>query len=473
MASSLLFVLFFLILISPVRSLSIPTAGFKEYISFKSINEYISHLATISTLPKGFSVGSSRFTFTPTEVDASLPMNLTIIKLDQPTESFAAMFTSNQFPGGPIIVGKDRMANSKVLQAVVINNKISNVCPGSGISDRGVGDSDEICRSVAEYLQLESKNVVIPSSTGIIGWRLPVSAIKEAIPHTISSLQSESALPAAMGITTTDRYPKVRSYVSKGNTPWSIVGIAKGAGMIEPNMATMLCYIMTDLAIDRQCLQKRLEIATSKSFNTISVDGDQSTSDTVLAMSSNVYDCYEEKEFQDALNEVCIGLAEDIVRNGEGTQHVIKVTVTGAPSDLFARDLGRFVSNSNLVKCAINGCDPNVGRIVGAIGSFLGKFENGMEYTKGLSVEINKQKIFADGAFSLNPQIENILSDSMFKAQLYPDNIPEIDRNYPTHDLTVDIDISLNYDTANTGVCTVIGSDLTKDYVEVNADYRS
>ena len=455
-------------LLHSVRSLSL-SRGF----TFKSNSEYISHLETIAKLPKGFSVGSSRFFFTPTEVDASLPMNLTIIKLDHPTESFAAMFTSNQFPGGPIIVGKKRIATSNVLQAIVINNKISNVCPGSGVSDRGVGDSDEICSSVAEYMQLESKNLVIPSSTGIIGWRLPVSAIKNAIPDTAMSMQAESALPAAMGITTTDRYPKIRSYVSKRGVPWSVVGIAKGAGMIEPNMATMLCYIMTDLDVKRNHLQEHLEIAVSKSFNTISVDGDQSTSDTILALSSNVHACYDSKEFQDALNEVCCGLAEDIVRNGEGTQHVIKVAVKGAPSDSFAKELGRFVVNSNLVKCAIYGCDPNVGRIVGAIGSFLGKFEDGSKYTRGLSVDINDQNIFADGAFSLNPTLEKILSDSMVKAQLYSDDIPEIDRNYPPHDKTVNINIALDYDSSNVGKCTVIGSDLTKDYVEVNADYRS
>ena len=116
-----------------------------------------------------------------------------------------------------------------------------------------------------------------------------------------------------------------------------------------------------------------------------------------------------------------------------------------------------------------------MGRIVGAIGSYFGKFENGSEYTKGLTVEINREKIFADGAFSLNPALEDTLSDSMLKAQLYPDNIPEIDRNYPPHGLTVDVDIKLNYDSTgtNTGRCTVIGSDLTRDYVEVNADYRS
>jgi glutamate N-acetyltransferase/amino-acid N-acetyltransferase len=139
------------------------------------------HLKSISTLPKGFSIGASRFLFSPIELaDKLLPMNLTIIKLDKPTESFAAMFTSNKFPGGPVIVGKDRLKNSKRLQAVVINNKISNVCPGT-VSDSGVGDSEQVCQAVADVLQLSSKDLVFPSSTGIIGWRLPVQAIKDAV----------------------------------------------------------------------------------------------------------------------------------------------------------------------------------------------------------------------------------------------------------------------------------------------------
>jgi len=237
----------------------------------------------------------------------------------------------------------------------------------------------------------------------------------------------------------------------------------------------MLCYIMTDRKISKSALDKCLRSSVSKSFNTISIDGDQSTSDTVLALSSNTYDSdvSEDAEFQLAMDDLCTSLAEDIVRNGEGTQHVIKVKVTGAPSDIFARDLGRFVANSNLVKCAIYGCDPNVGRIVGAVGSFLGNLPDGDKYTKNLNVFLNSQKIFDNGAFSLNPNVETILSESMLKSQLYPNDLPEHDRNYPPHSLSVDIDISMNYNTEMTGSCTVIGSDLTKEYVEVNADYRS
>ena len=325
----------------------------------------------------------TRFFFQPAEVQNKvLPMNLTLIVVDEPTDSFAAAFTSNKFPGGPVLVGKKRIAESNFLQAVVINNKISNVCPGGGVSDGGFSDSQSICDSVAATLNLPSADLVFPSSTGIIGWRLPIQAMKDAMPDVARNLQRQSILPAAKGITTTDRYPKIRSAsgtISGTVTKWSIVGIAKGAGMIEPNMATMLCYILTDLDIPRPRLQQLLSETVKVSFNCISVDGDQSTSDTVLLLSSRKVPSTPEAEsaFAAALNSVCTQLAEDIVRNGEGTQHVVKVRVTGAPSDSVARGVGKSIVNSNLVKCAISGCDPNVGRIVGAIGSYLGTLSSG------------------------------------------------------------------------------------------------
>jgi len=445
--------------------------GFSSINGFPDQQTYLDHLQSISSLPKGFSVGNARFPFKPYEVDKVLPMNLTLIMTDKPTSSFAAMFTSNEFPGGPIYIGRDRMKNSKTLQAVVVNNKISNVCPG-GSSDYGASDSDKVCEAVAEVLKLPSKNDVFPSSTGIIGWRLPVDAIKGGVPIAVQNLQSKSIYPAALGITTTDRYPKVRTVTSKSKK-WSVVGIAKGAGMIEPNMATMLAYILTDLHLSKEVLDRALKSVVTDSFNTISVDGDQSTSDTVLLLSSEIVPSSsnnDELEFTEALKEVCVGLAEDIVRNGEGTQHVVKIKVTGAPNNLFARDLGRFVTNSNLVKCAIAGCDPNVGRIVGAIGSYLGTVPNGKEHTKGLYVKLGGIDIFRDGAFQLDPAKEKVLSDYLFDAQLFPSDSLENDRNYPTHFRNVDIEIIMN---SGSGSCTVIGSDLTAEYVEVNADYRS
>jgi len=197
---------------------------------FASQREYLAYLESISALPAGFSVGAARFSFKPFEVDKTLPMNLTLIMTEKPTDAFAAMFTSNKFPGGPIIVGRERIKSSPLLQAVVVNNKISNVCPG-GSSDFGASDSDQVCQAVADQMGLPSKTLVFPSSTGIIGWKLPVAAIKGGVPVAAASLQSKSIYPAALGITTTDRYPKVRTETSKSKK-WSVVGIAKGAGMI-------------------------------------------------------------------------------------------------------------------------------------------------------------------------------------------------------------------------------------------------
>lgn len=446
---------------------------------FASREEYLSYLKSISQLPKGFNVGATRFSFEPIEVkNKLLPMNMTLIHLDQPTDSFAAMFTSNAFPGGPILVGKERMAGSTHLQSILINNKISNVCP-NGVSDRGYGDSDLLCSNLADELKLNNgKHGVFPSSTGIIGWRLPVKSMQAQLPKLIQSLQKESIYPAACGIMTTDRYPKVRSYrSSKG---WSIVGIAKGAGMIEPNMATMLSYLLTDLNIPRSDLQEILKEAVHQSYNTISVDSDQSTSDTVCLVSSKQTppaDSNTKQEFLVALKQLCKQLSEDIVRNGEGTQHVIKVKLHNFPSDKKALGLliGKEIVNSNLVKCAISGNDPNVGRIVAAIGSLIGAYpqeSTGLNW-KDLSLSLGGVQIFEKNGFQLDPTKEEQLYEYLKHCQLYPSTVTEHDRNYPYHSRSVELDVFFPQTTQPHEVIEVIGSDLTKEYVEINADYRS
>ena len=199
----------------------------------------------------------------------------------------------------------------------------------------------------------------------------------------------------------------------------------------------------------------------------------------VLLLSSNRVPSTsaDKAEFVAGLQTLCSALAEDIVRNGEGTQHVIKVSVSGAPSASFARGLGKAIVNSNLVKCAIAGCDPNVGRIVGAIGSYLSKVPaaelGGKDYTDGMKVSMGGVVIFGAGAFQLDPQKEKLLSDYMFDRQLYPSELPESERLYPRHDKCVEIDVTLGAHLGGSTHAAVIGSDLTKEYVEVNADYRS
>lgn len=421
-------------------------------------------LATQAALPAGFRVGTTRFEFMPREAPKPAKMTLTLIALEKPTPDFAAMFTRNAFPGAPIIVGRKRLAEPTV-GAVIINNKISNVCaPG------GVETAEKICAATAQQLGLTAGQI-IPSSTGIIGWSLPVDAIVGGLPQAAASLTSESILPAAEGIVTTDLYPKIRrASVGAG----SIVGIAKGAGMIEPNMATMLVYILTDVIVPRAELRQMLARAVDSSFNAISIDSDTSTSDTVVALSSGHVPCTDWGDFERGLHQVCRDLAEDVVRNGEGVRHVIRVTVKNAASLGLARALGKAVVNGPLFKCAVAGNDPNVGRLIQAIGKYVGANAAGTNLTK-LSAKLGGVEIFANGVFQLNPEKELALVKHLRDAELYQSAPPQdgvfappID--YPPHERCVELEIDIGNGAAS---ATVLGGDLTHEYVSENADYRS
>jgi glutamate N-acetyltransferase / amino-acid N-acetyltransferase len=245
-------------------------------LTFASAAEHRAWLETQSPLPEGFRVGTAALEFVPVEVPKPARMRLTLLALDAPTSAFAAKFTRNAFPGAPVVVGRRRL-DGPALGAVLVNNKVANVC-----APDGVAAAEGLCAEAARLLGL-SPDEVLPSSTGVIGWRLPVDAMIAALPQAAGSLRGGSALPAAEAIMTTDLYPKVRrAAVGEG----SIVGIAKGAGMIEPNLATMLVYLLTDVDVPRSALRAALDEAVEASFNCISVDSDTSTSDTVLLLSS-------------------------------------------------------------------------------------------------------------------------------------------------------------------------------------------
>ena len=433
-------------------------------LTFKSRAEHRAWLASQAALPAGFRVGTTRFDFIPRETPKPAKMTLTLIALDQPTPDFAAVFTRNAFPGAPIIVGRKRLG-APALGAVIINNKISNVCaPG------GEAAAEQICAETARLLQLQPQEV-LPSSTGVIGWGLPVEAMLGALPAATTSLAAGSILPAAEGIVTTDLYPKVRrAAVGRG----SIVGIAKGAGMIEPNLATMLVYLLTDIAVPRETLRTMLRRVIEPSFNSISVDSDMSTSDTVAIFSSGQVTGVDLAEFEQALARVCTDLAEDVVRNGEGVRHVIRVRVQQAPDFSTARAIGRAVVNAPLFKCAVAGNDPNVGRLVQAIGKHTGLHAPGLDLSR-LRLQLGGIEIFAHGVFQLDPQKEEALVAHLRSAELYP-SAPAVDGvfappvDYPPHEHCVEIDIEL---AAGTAEAVVFGGDLTHEYVSENADYRS
>jgi len=443
------------------------TSVLRAELSFGSSTEHEAWLAAEAPLPAGFRVATGGFSFVPEEAPLPSIMNLTLIVLDEPSRLFAACFTKNALCGSPIKVGRRRLAESSTLQAVVINNKISNVCAAGD----GVGASESVCAAVAEALALpDGGESVLPCSTGVIGWKLPVEQMVEAVPDIATRLQGESALPAARAIMTTDRYPKVRSASACGGR---LVGFAKGAGMIEPDMATMLSYVLTDVAVPREALQPMLRRAAAASFNCMSVDADQSTSDTLLCLSSGAVAApatdAELAAFEAALTELCTALAGDVARNGEGTEHVIRVQVRGAPSEDVARGVGKAVVNSPLFKSAVAGNDPNVGRLVAAVGSYLGRTAPELDLG-GSSMAMGGKTIFRGGTFALSPSLEDELHDHLLAASLKPPGADGGAPPYPPHERCVEIEIDLAVGDA---AVTVVGSDLTQEYVSINADYRS
>lgn len=422
--------------------------------------EYLLALESRSRLPEGFRAASIPLSFFPREVAKPTPyeMNLTLLLCEEKTELFGGVFTRNSFPGAPVILTK-RLMEKETVRGVLVNNKIANVCAPGGLQAaealvsrlaREVGDPDDC---------------FIPASTGVIGWALPQKEMEDAVPTLVkqagSGPRAASILDAARGIMTTDAFPKVRS-ASPGKG--SIVGIAKGAGMIEPNMATMLVFILTDIFIPRDVLRQQIKDAALNAFNSISIDGDQSTSDMVICISSGKCSGVDPADFKDTLHQVCAKLAEDIVRNGEGTGHVIRVTVEGAADIRQAKLVGKAVINSPLVKTAVFGNDPNVGRILMAVGDCTGR-EGISLPTEKVKISIGGQVVFQKGQFSLDQKKEEHVAKYLKECSLVPEG-----KRFPEHERNVEILIDLAMGKEQT---VVLGSDLSYEYIRENADYRT
>jgi len=423
--------------------------------TYASPGDYLAALEARAALPAGFRAGRTSCTFRPRERSVENPytMNLSLLLLDDPSPSFAGIFTRNAFPGHPVTIGRKRLS-MPFTRGVLVNNKISNVC-----TQNGDKDAEAVLARLAEVAGGDHDDY-FPASTGVIGWRLPVEEMLGAVANVTASLKADSLVEFAKGIMTTDRFPKVRSTtVGEGR----IVAAAKGAGMIEPNMATMLAFVLTDLDIKRDELQEALARVGERTFNRISIDSDQSTSDTLLAFSSRKRRGVSPRQFEEALAAVCAELVEDIVRNGEGTTHVIRVSVSGAPNEGLALGLAKAIVNSPLVKTAVFGNDPNVGRLVMAIGDFLGSQRSDVVLSK-IRIRLGDSVIFSEGTFRLDSTTEERLSAYLKAGQFDPK------KPYPEHDRTVDIVVDL---AAGQARAQVIGSDLSYDYVRENADYRT
>ena len=348
----------------------------------------------------------------------------------------AAMFTRNRFPGAPVIVGRDHISDGFV-QALVINSKNANVAMGQS----GIDNAKEMCRIVAEELSVSPRDV-LPFSTGVIGRPLPMEKIRAGLHGVRDELKPDNLELAARAIMTTDRYPK---FISRRVGPAVIAGIAKGAGMIEPNMATMLVYLMTDAELPAAALRPMLRRAVNRTFNSMSIDSDTSTSDTVVLMANGLAGPVKLRPFENALNEVCEFLTREIARNGEGATKLIIVDVGGAQTKAQAKRVAKSIVNSPLVKTAVYGCDPNWGRVIMAVGK---TFDERIEPSR-VTIAFGGAKVFEGGS----PVDCDLDALQAYLAQ------PE---------LMIAVDLGIGKASAR-----VWGCDLTEGYIKENAYYTT
>lgn len=378
----------------------------------------------------------------------SLKPDLALIYSNVPAVA-AGVFTKNKIKAAPLLLTKRNLKSSNnMTQALIVNSGNANACTGS----IGQKHALQTITELAKELKIE-RNLIAVTSTGVIGVQLPVEKIINHIPDLINDLSSDGGDRAAKAILTTDTFIKEVAFeVALGNTKVKIGGIAKGSGMIHPNMATMLAFITTDANITAEALQFALKKATDNSFNMISVDGDTSTNDMAYIMANglaknSLIDSIKHPDwnhFYEGLVAVSIHLARQIARDGEGATKLIAVHVQGAKTDKQAKVVAKSVVSSSLVKAAIFGNDANWGRIACAIG-YSGSNIN----PNKIDIAINGLKVFADGLplkFSEEKALE------LLKQK----------------DVAIDINLGLGKVKS-----TAWGCDLSYDYVKINAAYRT
>lgn len=360
--------------------------------------------------------------------------------------SAAGVFTSSSVKAAPVLIDMERIKRGKA-RAVIINSGNANACTGN----EGLEAAHITSRAVAAELNIAEDEVLV-SSTGVIGEPLPVEKIIRAVPSLVSALSNDSSKNVAEAIMTTDAFSKV--YTASKEIDGHIVtvgGIAKGAGMISPNMATMLSYIMTDAVVEPSTLSHALKVATNVSFNCITVDGDMSTNDTVIALASGASDVKITEgtaahlSFISMLKEVMKELAKMIVRDGEGATKLIEIRVLGADSEKDANLAAIKIANSPLVKTAFFGEDANWGRIMAAIG--------------GADILLDE--------FKLDMFFDNV---QIVKGGLFVGKNAEVEATaaMKNKEIVLTVNINLGPHEATLWTC-----DLTHDYIRINAEYRS
>jgi glutamate N-acetyltransferase/amino-acid N-acetyltransferase len=364
-----------------------------------------------------------------------------------PGATLAGVFTRSATRSAAVLDCQAKLPNltTDAGLGIVVNSGNANTFTGK----RGVTDVSLISASAAQALNLPEGHI-FTSSTGVIGEPLPASKITDALPSIAQSLTAAATEPAARAIMTTDTFPKgaVTTCQIDGKTI-TIMGFAKGSGMIAPDMATMLGYVFTDAAVTQPALQQMLSATNERSFNAVTVDSDTSTSDTVLLAATgragNTPLTAPDATFQAALLVVMQDLAHQIVRDGEGATKFVEVRVTGAASNDDARKVARSIANSPLVKTAIAGKDPNWGRIVMAVG------KSGAEADRDALTIRFGDVLVAENGWRADSYTEEAGATYMKNAELL-----------------IDVDLGLG-----TGTATMWTCDLTHGYIQINADYRS
>lgn len=387
------------------------------------------------TTPMGFMAGA---------VEAGIKyqnrLDLGVLYSEKPCTA-AGVFTTNRIKSAPVVFDREQL-RSGMVRAIVVNSGCANACTGK----EGMCNAVEMAELTGRKLGIFRDKVLV-ASTGVIGTQLPMDRIKAALKRL--ELVPDGGHDLVRAMMTTDTFPKeIAISVKTGAGRFTIGAVAKGAGMIHPNMATLLCFIATDVSASQVVLSRALRKAVDQSFNMVSVDGDTSPSDTVILLANGMSGVRIDREtleaFQTGLNEVSLYLAKCVARDGEGATKLMEITVEGAASERDAKQAARTISTSPLVKTAVHGADPNWGRVIAAVGRSGVKLDEGLidMYLNGVCVMHNGTPQEFD---------KKALSQSM-----------------KGKEVTIRVDLNMGV-----GRATAWGCDLTKEYVAVNADYTT
>ena len=368
-----------------------------------------------------------------------------VIKLDEGA-TVAGVFTTNRFCAAPVTVAKEHLAASKGIRALLVNTGNAN----AGTGEQGMAAARSTCAELAKLMGCAPEQV-LPYSTGVIMEPLPVEKIVAGMPQAIANLKADNWFDASQAIMTTDIVAKaVSKQVQIGGKTVTVTGMSKGSGMIHPNMATMLGYIATDAAIAQPLLQQMVSEAANRSFNCITVDGDTSTNDALMLIATGKsgvsIDAANRAAMQAVVTEVATILAQAIVRDGEGATKFITIKVEGGKDEAECKKIGYAIAHSPLIKTAFFASDPNLGRILAAIG-----------YAGVADLDVEKLKLYLDDV---------LVAENGGRAASYQEE--DGARVMQQSDIT--IRVVLNRGAANATLWTC---DFSYDYVKINASYRS